>query len=326
MRGENKRSVIVGIFVFIGIAILVAGILTLGGQQKKFVKAIHLKAVFDDIGGLQTGNNIWFSGVKIGTVRKINFYGDSQVEVEMNVEESVSEFIRKNSKATISSDGLIGNKIIVIYGGSTDYPPVQEGDRLEAVMPLDTDQMMETLQVNNENLVEITADLKVLTGKLAAGEGIVGAVLTDSALAIRFKEIVANLDRASANSNRMLAELNTFAGKLNQEGNLFNDLATDTEIADELRATIASFKASAENTQELTKKLEEISAKLDDPNNALGTMLNDPAFAESLKSTLQNTDSATYNLNRGLEALEYTWPFRKGFKRKAKEEEKSSGN
>ena len=326
MRGENKRSVIVGIFVFLGIAILVAGILTLGGQQKKFVKAIRLKAVFDDVGGLQTGNNIWFSGVKIGTVRKINFYGDSQVEVEMNVEESVSEFIRKNSKATISSDGLIGNKIIVIYGGSTDFPAVEDGDRLKAVMSLDTDQMMETLQVNNENLVEITADLKLLTGKLAAGEGIVGAVMTDSTLAVRFKEIVANLDRASANSSRMLAELNTFAGKLNQEGNLFNDLATDTEIADELRATIASFKASAENTQELTKKLEEISAKLDDPNNALGTMLNDPVFAESLKSTLINTDSATYNLNKGLEALEYTWPVRKGFKRKAKEEAKAADN
>ena len=180
MNQENKRSVLVGLFVLIGIVILVLGIMTLGGQQKKFVKAIHVKAVFDDIGGLQPGNNIWFSGVKIGTVRKINFYGDSQVEVEMNVEEKVVEFIRKNSKATISSDGLIGNKIIVIYGGTTDYPPVEEGDRLEAIMPLDTDKMMETLQVNNQNLVEITNDLKVLTSKIAAGEGIVGAVMTDS--------------------------------------------------------------------------------------------------------------------------------------------------
>lgn len=123
MKAENKRSVIVGIFVFIGIAILVTGVLTLGGQQKKFVKAIELRAVFDDIGGLQTGNNIWFSGVKIGTVKKINFYGESQVEVLMNVEEEVVEFIRKDSKATLSSDGLIGNKIIVIYGGTTMLRP-----------------------------------------------------------------------------------------------------------------------------------------------------------------------------------------------------------
>jgi phospholipid/cholesterol/gamma-HCH transport system substrate-binding protein len=79
MRNDNKKSVIVGVFVLIGIIIFIAGVLTMGGQQKKFVRSIKLNAVFDDIGGLQTGNNVWFSGVKIGTVRKINFYGESQV-------------------------------------------------------------------------------------------------------------------------------------------------------------------------------------------------------------------------------------------------------
>lgn len=321
MRGENKRSVIVGIFVFLGIAILVTGVLTLGGQQKKFVKAIQLKAVFDDVGGLQTGNNIWFSGVKIGTVRKINFYGDSQVEVEMNVEEEVAEFIRKDSKATISSDGLIGNKIIVIYGGTTMAPPVVDGDRLEAVMPLDTDKMMETLQVNNQNLVEITNDLKQLTGKLAAGEGIVGAVMTDSLLAENFRSILSNLNRASYNSNQMLADLNSFTSKLNQEGNLFNDLIGDTTMVVQMKATLDGLQATVSNSQELTAKLNDISEKLNSSDNSLGLLLNDPEFSNTLKRTMVNADSATYNLNRGMEALEYTWPFRKGFKRKAKAEE-----
>ncbi|PZX60473.1 phospholipid/cholesterol/gamma-HCH transport system substrate-binding protein [Algoriphagus ratkowskyi] len=324
MRGENKRSVLVGIFVLVGIAILVTGVLTLGGQQKKFVKAIQLKAVFDDIGGLQTGNNIWFSGVKIGTVRKINFYGDSQVEIEMNVEQEVVEFIRKDSKATISSDGLIGNKIIVIYGGTTLAPPVVDGDRLESVMPLDTDKMMETLQVNNENLVEITGNLKNLTSKLAEGEGMVGAALTDSLLAESFKAIVRNLDQASVNSNRMIRELNSFTSKLNQKGNLFNDLVTDTTMAADLRQSMESLKEAAANSEEMTQKLSAITDKFNDPKNSVGMLLNDPEFAQSLKSTLENADSATYNLNRGMDALEYTWPFNKGFKRKQKAEEKAN--
>ncbi len=326
MRGENKRSVIVGIFVFVGIAILVAGILTLGGQQKKFVKAIQLKTVFDDIGGLQTGNNIWFSGVKIGTVKKINFYGNSQVEVVMNVEEAVVEFIRKDSKATISSDGLIGNKIIVIYGGSTEVPQVEDGDRLEAVMPLDTDKMMETLQVNNENLVAITENLKVLTGKIAEGKGIVGAAMTDSLLADNFKAIMANLDRASANSNRIINDLNTFTSKLNQKGYLFNDLATDTTIVKDIKSSVQSLNATAANAEEMSIQLKAITDKLNSTDNSLGMLLNDPAFAESLRSTVENTDSATYNLNKGMEALEYTWPFKKGFKRKAKADAKAAGN
>jgi phospholipid/cholesterol/gamma-HCH transport system substrate-binding protein len=320
MNQENKRSVLVGLFVLIGIVILVLGIMTLGGQQKKFVKAIHVKAVFDDVGGLQPGNNIWFSGVKIGTVRKINFFGDSQVEVEMNVEEKVVEFIRKNSKATISSDGLIGNKIIVIYGGTTDYPPVEEGDRLEAIMPLDTDQMMETLQVNNQNLVEITNDLKVLTSKIAAGEGIVGAVLTDSVLAVNFRTILSNLERASVNSNKMIADLNSFTGKLNKKGTLMNDLVTDTSIVPDLKATIESLKVTSANTQALTKEFAGITDKLNSKDNSLGMLLNDPEFAKSLKKTMENADSASYNLNKGMEALEYTWPFNKGFKRKIKAE------
>lgn len=326
MRGENKRSVIVGIFVFLGIAILVAGVLTLGGQQKKFVKAIQLKAVFDDIGGLQTGNNIWFSGVKIGTVRKINFYGDSQVEIEMNVEEKVGEFIRKDSKVKIGSDGLIGNKIIVIFGGTTLAPPVEDGDRLESVMPLDTDQMMETLQMNNENLVGITGNLKDLTSKLAQGEGMVGAALRDSLVAENFRAIVNNLNEASANSKRMIDELQGFIAKLNQEGNLFNDLVTDTTMAADLKQTMQSFREAAANSEEMTQKLSEITDKFNDPNNSMGMLLNDPEFAESLRSTLENTDSATYNLNKGMEALEYTWPFNKGFKRKKKAEEAKENN
>jgi phospholipid/cholesterol/gamma-HCH transport system substrate-binding protein len=323
MRNDNKKSVIVGIFVLIAIAIFVTAIFTLGGQQKKFVKSFRLTAVFDDIAGLQTGNNVWFSGVKIGTVRRINFYGDSQVEIVMNVEEKVKDYIRKDSKATISSDGLIGNKIILIYGGTTQAPPVEDGDRLVSVMALDTDKMMETLQENNKNLVTITENLKVLTGKIAQGEGIVGAVMTDSLLAVNFKSILENLDRASVNSNRTLVELNKFASGLNQEGTLFHDLTHDKEIYKSLQISVEELQGTAENAKALTDNLNETANKLNDKNNAAGMLLNDEEFAERIKHTMIYVDSSSMNLNRGLEALEYTWPFRKGFKRmeKAKENE-----
>jgi phospholipid/cholesterol/gamma-HCH transport system substrate-binding protein len=323
MRNDNKKSVIVGIFVLVAIAIFVTAIFTLGGQQKKFVKSFRLTAVFDDIAGLQTGNNVWFSGVKIGTVRRINFYGDSQVEIVMNVEEKVKDYIRKDSKATISSDGLIGNKIILIYGGTTQAPPVEDGDRLVSVMALDTDKMMETLQENNKNLVTITENLMVLTGKIAQGEGIVGAVMTDSLLAVNFKSILENLDRASVNSNRTLVELNKFASRLNQEGTLFHDLTHDKEIYKSLQISVEELQGTAENAKALTENLNVTANKLNDKNNAAGMLLNDEEFAERIKHTMIYVDSSSMNLNRGLEALEYTWPFRKGFKRmeKAKENE-----
>ncbi|SIT13712.1 MlaD family protein [Belliella pelovolcani] len=321
MRNDNKKTVLVGVFVLIGIIILVAGIMTLGGQQKKFVKSISLKAVFDDVAGLQTGNNVWFSGVKIGTVKKINFYGDSQVEIEMNVESKSKEYIRKDSKATISSDGLIGNKIIVIYGGTSQAPVVENGDRLISEMPLDTDKMMETLQENNKNLVSITNDLKVLTGKIADGEGIIGAVLTDSTLAMNFRNILLNLERTAIRSNQMANDLSKLSASLNQEGNLVHDLLTDKEIYGNLQKSIIDLQSTADNAKQMTDNLNNVTNKLNGTDNAIGTLLNDPAFNETLKSTFINLDSSTMNLNRGLEALEYTWPFRRGFKRMNKANE-----
>lgn len=321
MRNDNKKTVLVGVFVLIGIAILVAGILTLGGQQKRFVKTTSLKAVFDDVAGLQAGNNVWFSGVKIGTVRKINFYGDSQVEIEMNVENKSLEYIRKDSKATISSDGLIGNKIIVIYGGTTQAPMVEDGDRLISEMPLDTDKMMETLQENNKNLVSITNDLKVLTGKIAEGEGIIGAVLTDSSLAESFRNILYNIESTAVKSNQMAAELSKFSANLNKEGTLLNDLVTDTELYNKLQSSVTDLQTTADQTKQMTANLNMVTTKLNRSDNAIGTLLNDQAFNRTLKNTLVNLDSSTMNLNRGLEALEYTWPFRRGFKRLNKAEE-----
>jgi phospholipid/cholesterol/gamma-HCH transport system substrate-binding protein len=319
MKNENKNSVILGIFVLIGIIILVLGIFTLGGQQKRFVPTIRLKAVFDDVSGLQPGNNVWFSGVKVGTVRKIRFYGDSQVEVEFTIEEKVRDFIRKDSKATLGSDGLIGNKIIVLFGGSQSIPVVEDGDQLDAEMPLDTDKMMETLQENNTNLVSITQDLKVLIGKIADGKGMLGSILIDSMVGVQFQHTMNNLELISVSSNQMASELNKFSRTLNQKGNFLNDLATDKEMYQDIKSTVNQLKSTSDNINKVAANFNDFSNQLNDKENTMGLLLHDKEFANRFKHTMVQLDSSSYNLNRGLEALEYTWPFRRGFKRRAKE-------
>src|SRR3954463_13088847 len=121
---ENKKAIIVGIFLALGLVIFILGVFTLGGQQKSFVKNIHISAVFDDVAGLKKGNDVWFSGVKVGTITSIKFVGTSQVDVNMKVDQSVQQFIHRNAGVHISSDGFIGNKLIVIDGGSPQAPQV----------------------------------------------------------------------------------------------------------------------------------------------------------------------------------------------------------
>src|ERR1043165_1980388 len=101
---KNRRAVIVGIVVVLGLIIFALGIFTLGGQKKTFTSTISLKAVFKDANGLQKGNNIWFSGVKVGTIHSVNFDPSARVIVAMNVDEDVQKYIHTDAHAKVSTD------------------------------------------------------------------------------------------------------------------------------------------------------------------------------------------------------------------------------
>ncbi|OIN57489.1 MlaD family protein [Arsenicibacter rosenii] len=329
MKGDNKRGIIVGIFVALGLLILVAGILILGGQQKRFTSSIRVNAIFDDVGGLKAGNNVWFSGVKIGTVRRVFFYGTSQVEVEMNIEEKSQQYIRKDAKATISSDGLIGNKIVLIIGGTPKVEPVEDGDILKTQAALSSDQIMETLQENNQNLLQVTKDFKEMVGKIKRGKGTVGAVLTDTMLAENFRNTIKNMEAASKSAARVSGSLSQFAAKMNTKGALANELVTDTTVFRSLRASAQKLRQASDNAvgvtnqaAVITRNLEQTTNKLNSPNSPLGVLMQDEETAKNLKNTLQNLNRGSVLLNEDLEAAQHNFLLKGYFKKKEKEKQK----
>jgi phospholipid/cholesterol/gamma-HCH transport system substrate-binding protein len=321
---ENKRAVMVGLFILFSIILFVTGVLALGGKQSRFKRTIQLKTVFDDVEGLKKGNNIWFSGVKVGTVSAVSLFGKSQVEITMRIESNVKRYIRKNSTVSISSDGFIGNKILIIEGGSPEAPQVESGDLLEAIVSLNTDDIMETLQENNKNLVEITRDFKVITAQLVQRQGTVGALIGDSAMAFNIKAVMANLERVSANIVAASGALNHFTTKLNTEGGLANEFLTDTLVFQQLKSSVAQLQQTAASMSSLTENLNQTSKKLNDSNNSVGVLLNDERFSAQLKSTMGNLESSTEKLDENMEALQHNFLFRGYFKRKARELEQSS--
>lgn len=319
---DNKRKVTVGIFVFLGIIIFVAGIFVLGGQQKRFEKTIRINAVFDNVAGLRVGNNVWFSGVKIGTVKEMKFYGESQVQIVMNVEADAKKYIRKNSKARIGAESLIGSKLIEIFGGTEQAPEVENGDRLVSANALSTDDLMATLQENNKNLVDITNDMKVLSSKLARGEGMAGALLTDTTLADNFRTILTSLQRASGNSVEVSRDLARLTEKLNTKGSLVNDLLTDTVVFGNLKSSVANLQQTATSAAEMADNFKEVSGQLNSSDNTLGALMNDEKLATNMKQTMENLQTGSDKLDENMEALQHNFLFRGYFRRKAKDEAK----
>ena len=322
---STKRSLVVGLFVVLGIVIFVAGVFVLGGQQKRFTKSIRIVTVFKDVGGLKVGNNVWFSGVKIGTVKRISFFGNAQVEVDLSIEQSSQQYIRKDASASIGSDGLIGNKIVVIAGGTVSHPEVADGDRLKTSEALSSDQIMATLQENNNNLLRVTNDFKELVGNLKRGKGTVGAVLTDSMVAENFKKAMRNLERASDNTVKVTGSVSQFAAKLNNKGTLANELVTDTTIFRRLSRSAARFETASGSADQAvgnlnlaSENLKQASQKLNNTNSPLGVLLTDQETAKNLRTTLSNLSQGTVILNEDLKAAQSNFLLRGFFKKRDK--------
>jgi len=312
MKPVNKRAAGVGAFILIGLLFLVGGIMTVGNLHSTFQKKMTVSTVFGDVNGLQSGNNIWFSGVKIGTVKKTEFYGKNQVKVIMNINIESKQYIRKDAKVKISTDGLIGNKILVIYGGTSLAMEVDEGDTLANETMLSTEDIMSTFQQNNLNIL-------ALTKKLANGEGTIGKLINSDSIYNSIAATAQSLQKASLNAQNLIASLANFTAKLNKDGTLANDLVSDTLMFKSLTATVSQLNNVADTVAIFINNLKEASQN---PKSPVGVLLHDEQAGANLKTTIANLESGSKKLDTDLEAIQHNFLLRKYFKKNSKKNEK----
>lgn len=329
MQTRTKtRTVVVGIFIFLGLVIFCLAVLVLGGQKKAFMPSVQVRAMFQDVGGLAKGNNVWYSGVKVGSIKKLTFLEPHKIEVLINIDRNYVAFIHKDVRAKVSSDGLIGNKIIALSGGTPQTPIIEDGDEVLAETSISSDELMNTLQVNNKNLVDITGNLKEITNTIAAGKGNIGKLLKDTTVYDRLERTLASLQQTSANAQRLTNNLSAYSARLQTKGVLANELVSDTMVFSRLRSTVASMDQAAQGANETVKNLQSMSTnvnqQLSNPQSAAGVLLNDPQTAQHLKQTIINLDSSTGRLNQNMEALKHNFFLRGYFRRQEKAAKKAA--
>jgi phospholipid/cholesterol/gamma-HCH transport system substrate-binding protein len=194
---SQKYKVRLGLFVAGGLALFVLAIFIIGKQKNLFNPVFKLTSTFYSVGGLQVGNNIRFSGINVGTVDNITIINDSTVKVEMLVRKEVHQFIKSDCEVTIGSEGLIGDRLLVITQGSTDAPLAKEGQQLTSTEPVETDAIMASLNVTAYNAAIITQQLAEIMIKVNSGEGTLGKLIADSAIAENLSQTIVNLKTSS---------------------------------------------------------------------------------------------------------------------------------
>jgi phospholipid/cholesterol/gamma-HCH transport system substrate-binding protein len=241
----------------------------------------------------------------------------------MNIEQQAQPHIRRDAWARISTDGLVGNKIVVIYGGSDSSQPVTGNEHLQTEHHAGTDELMATLQANNNNLLEITGNLKLISRKLSTGQGTLGQLINDPTLGNGLKASISHLQAASSKSERLIADLDNFTANLRRPGVLANELVTDTMVFHNLKSTAARLNDAAEAAQQFTQRMQSTGAGLDsslnNKNAPLGLLLHDEDAGADLQRTLKNLRVSSKELSDDLEAVQHNFLLRGFFRKKQKE-------
>lgn len=214
MRKNTGKKIVLGIFVCLGALFFTIAIYYIGEKQQLFNQTFRVTGLFKDVHGLQVGNNVRFSGINVGVVEDIMIITDTTVKVDMIISEDTRRFIRKDAKAIIGTDGLMGSKILTILPGTAYQPVIENDDYIRTISPVSFDDILARLKTTGDNAATITNDLATIIGNIRAGRGTMGKLFMDTAFAENIDKTVVELkEGASGFTDNMEAAKQSFIFK-----------------------------------------------------------------------------------------------------------------
>jgi phospholipid/cholesterol/gamma-HCH transport system substrate-binding protein len=293
----------VGLFIFIGVAILVIGIFLIGRKQALFSSTFSVKAYFKDIQGLRNGATVRLSGIDVGAVNDVEIVNDTtgRVEVTMNLKEGIHNFIRTDTKASIETEGLVGNKVVVLTVGSASADIVKDGGTVKSKEPMSISAIIEETQGIMSYTKDMTKDLSEIVGRVNRGEGSIGKLLVDN-------ELYNSATRLTESADTSLKSITL---QVNQLTSVFKELGS-------------GIQSVIKNVDNVVVDLDTIVAGVKKGKGIMGAVLVDKTPYDSIFShTINNVEKMTSDarlaasrLAENMEALKHNWLFKSYFEQR----------
>ncbi len=322
MAKTEGNNIKLGLFVFAGLIVMVVAFYMIGNGSNILGRDFEVKARFTNLSGLMEGNNVLFSGIHAGTVKKIDMVGDTIIEVTMQIDKKVQPFINKNAMAAIGTEGLMGNKVINIEPVPQASAKVADGDMLQSQKLVSTEEMMKTLSKTNDDVAAIAKALKETVLGLDTSE--IFSLLNDPEISKSLKSSLSEINMATKNVNNMSYGLNSIVGDIRKGKGAAGVLLTDTALALNLKNAVADIRVTGGNAKKITAKLANTVDGLDyDLNYGKGlipALLRDSTITRNFKESLYNLKQGTNGFADVMDATKHSFLFRRYFKKQEKEE------
>ncbi len=249
-----NRATRVGIVVLSGFILFVQGLFAIGNQTFLFSDTMTVQSRFTQVAGLQNGAPVQYQGVKVGRVSDVQLPASpgERIVVTMRISTDAQHLIRKNTQAQIKSDGLVGERIVVLVSPIDTAEPVEEADFLPGIDPFDLFEITDKALASVEDFEAAANAFEQIMLDVQRGEGTLGKVVYDPTL---YDELVATT---------------------NETRRILHSLATSAEANTEILVELAS---------RATEGIESVVAKVNEGDGTVARMLNDPAVYNSLLAT-----------------------------------------
>ena len=176
-KRKGITETIVGIFVLASLALLLIFVILIGSRQSIFDKRYQIIGEFDSVAGLQSGAEVSLAGINVGHVQAIEFSESDRVLVKMGISTSQYLRIRADSRASIKTMGLMGDRYVEITVGTEAMPPLEPGETILTDELFELGEMLEEARPTLENLENAIKNISILTDELSDPDGEVSTIL-----------------------------------------------------------------------------------------------------------------------------------------------------
>lgn len=248
MENTTKTNLQVGIFLSVGLAVILVSIFMLGADKALLKSHDHLHAHFDQVQGLAEGSVVSLSGVVVGNVSKILFIEETNyLDVVLQIDHQYLYKFTKGTQVEIRTQGALGDKYVFVIPGDPKAEPLKNGDSLDVAKATDIIGIFAERGKEAERIFDIMNELYRITKTINADN--------------RLDKIMGNMVTASANLRDAAGEAQKFTADMNGQG-------SQSKIKNSL------------------ERMESILTKLDRGSGTLGALINDPSLHEQLKGML----------------------------------------
>lgn len=326
MAKRSINNVKLGVFVLAGLLIMIFSLYMIGKDTNMFGSNYTLKVRFDNVHGLTSGNNVRYSGIQVGTVKRVKILSDTLIEVSMLIDTKMKHYIHKNDIVSMSTDGLMGNRILNITPAKDGSPLAENGDLLITKKSVSTDDMLETLDKTNKNIRDISQELKMTILKINNSSAL-WKLLSEETLPDNLRASSISIRRAAANADGMVQDLHAIINDIQSGKGSLGAILTDTAIAYNLNEAVLRIQQVGNHADELANELADFTRGLkNDVNSGKGpahAILKDSTLVIKLNNSLSNIEKGTEAFNQNMEALKHNFLLR-GYFRKLEKKQKAA--